>query len=85
MRSGRNYRKQTMFPQRFAPVLFGFILSGMMTFFVTCIATWRVIGFDVGFSGLWMGSWLASWVVAFPMVLVLAPFTRKIVAKLVRA
>jgi hypothetical protein len=33
---------------------------------------------------LWVGSWIASWIIAFPLVLVLGPLTRKTVAKLVR-
>jgi hypothetical protein len=73
-----------MFPQRATPILFALILSGLMSFFVTCIATWRVVGLSDGFFGLWMGSWVTSWIVAFPLVLILGPLTRKIVAKLVR-
>lgn len=73
-----------MFPPGAAAILFGLILSGMMTLFVTCIATWRAISFGEGFIELWVGSWLTGWLVAFPMVLILAPFTRRLVAKLVR-
>ncbi|MFT4701934.1 MAG: hypothetical protein ACI85V_003003 [bacterium] len=72
-----------MFPPSAAPILFGLILSGMMTSFVTCIATWRAISFGDGFVALWVGSWLTGWLVAFPMVLILAPLTRRLVAKLV--
>ena len=79
------HKGPVMFPQRAAPVLFGLILTSVMTFFVTFIATWRVLGFSDGFAGAWIGSWLTSWAVAFPIVLVFAPFTRKLVAKLVRA
>ena len=73
-----------MFPQRAKPYLFGLILSGMMSSFVTLIATWRAIGLSDGFLGIWMGSWVTSWAVAFPLVLILAPLTHKIVAKLIR-
>ena len=62
-----------MFPPSAAPILFGLILSGMMTLFVTCITKWRAISFGDGFVALWVGSWLAGWLVAFPMVLILAP------------
>jgi hypothetical protein len=73
-----------MIPARFAPILFGFLLSGMMSCLISAIATWRTAGFIEGFGGLWMSAWLSSWAVAFPIVLVVAPITRKLVARLVK-
>jgi hypothetical protein len=74
-----------MLPARFAPVLFGFILSGLMSAMVSGIATWRALGVDADFLSNWFGSWLTSWAVAFPAVLIVAPIARRIVARLVRA
>jgi hypothetical protein len=74
-----------MIPARFAPILFGFILSGLMSAMVSGIATWRALGLDSDFPAHWLGAWLASWAVAFPAVLIVAPITRRIVARLVRA
>ena len=74
-----------MIPARFAPVLFGFILSGLMSLMVSGIATFRAIGLGEAFVGAWMGAWGASWIVAFPAVLVVAPITRRLVAALVKA
>ena len=73
-----------MIPARFAPVLFGLLLSGMMSCIVSGIATLRVLGWDVGFFANWMSSWSFSWLVAFPVVLIVAPITRRFVATLVR-
>ena len=70
-----------MIPARFAPILFGFILSGLMSLIVSGIATFRAIGLAEGVFGLWISAWLASWLVAFPCVLVVAPFTRRLVAR----
>lgn len=70
---------------RFAPLLFGFLLSGMMSFFVSGIATLRAVGAIDGFFGLWISAWLPSWAVAFPAVLVMAPLVRRIVAAVTRA
>ncbi len=70
-------------PARFAPALFGFILSGLMSLVVSGIATFRVAGAGPDFALAWMGAWLAAWVVAFPVVLVVAPFARRVVAGLV--
>jgi len=74
-----------MFPARFAPVLFGLVLSGLMSLVVSGIATFRTAGPVDGFFGLWIAAWLPSWAVAFPVVLFVAPLTRRIVQKLVRA
>ncbi|WP_339948566.1 DUF2798 domain-containing protein [uncultured Albimonas sp.] len=73
-----------MIPARYASVLFGLILSGLMSLMVSGIATLRAAEtLDAGFPALWLGAWLTSWAVAFPAVLVVAPLTRRLVARLV--
>lgn len=72
-------------PVRFAPALFGFILSGLMSFAVSGIAILRNFGALDDFFALWMGAWLPSWLFAFPVVLVVAPLTRRLVGLLVKA
>ncbi len=74
-----------MISPRFAPVVFGFVLSALMSFIVSGIATLRAAGLQDAFLQLWLGAWLPSWLVAFPVVLVVAPLARKAVSKLVRA
>lgn len=71
-------------PARFAPVLFGFLLSGLMSLVVSGVATLRNAGLSEGFANLWAGAWLPSWAVAFPVVLVVAPVARRLVALAVR-
>ena len=73
-----------MMPARFAPVLFGLILSGLMSLIVSGIATVRATGLVPEFPELWLTAWLTSWLVAFPTVLVVAPLARRLVAKMVR-
>lgn len=70
---------------RYAPILFGFVLSGLMSFIVSGIATLRNAGFIDGFIGLWINAWLPSWLVAFPVVLVIAPIARRLVALAMKA
>lgn len=72
-----------MIPQRFAPVLFGFILSCLMSCIVSGIATFRLLDLDASFLAAWGTSWMFSWLIAFPTVLVVAPLTRRMVARLV--
>ncbi len=70
-------------PARYAPFLFGFILSGLMSGMVSAIATLRNAGWVDGLSGLWLNAWIMSWLIAFPVVLVVAPLTRRLVGTLV--
>lgn len=72
-------------PARFAPYLFGFILSGMMSGVVPAIATLRNTGLVDGVAGLWLNAWLLSWLIAFPVVLLVAPVTRRMVGLMVKA
>jgi hypothetical protein len=71
-----------MIPARYAPLLFGLILSGLMSCIVSGLSTFRAAGAEHGFFALWMGNWAVSWLIAFPTVLVVAPVTRRIVARL---
>jgi hypothetical protein len=72
-----------MIPAKYAQILFGFILSGLMSLIVSGIATARAVGLADLFS-FWPGAWISSWLVAFPAVLVVAPIARKLVAKVTR-
>lgn len=73
---------------RLIHVTFGLLLSGMMSFIVSGIATLRALGFTVAAADpaqsivTWLGAWAVSWAIAFPVVLVVAPIVRKIVARL---
>lgn len=71
-----------MIPAKFAPLLFSGILSGLMSCLISGLSTFRVSGWSTDFPGLWLGAWLTAWLIAFPVVLVLAPLTRQVVAKL---
>jgi len=74
-----------MISARFEPLIFGFVLSGLMSFVVSGIATVRVTGLVPGFPGLWLGAWLTAWVFAFPVVLFVAPVARRIVGRMMSA
>lgn len=71
-----------MIPARYAPILFGLLLSGMMSLLVSGLSTLRALGLVDGFVLIWLGNWAVSWATAFPIVLVIAPITRRIVARL---
>jgi hypothetical protein len=67
---------------KLAPLLFGLILSGLMSLLVSGVATLRALGPLPGFLGHWLGAWWPAWLIAFPAVLALAPLTRRIVQRL---
>ena len=73
-----------MIPRRYEHILFGLILSGLMSCIVSGIATVRAAGLIDGVFALWIQAWLTSWAVAFPVVLFIAPITRRIVQRLIR-
>lgn len=69
-------------PVHYAPVLFGLLLSGFMSLIVSGLSTVRTLGMVDGLLLAWTGNWLASWAMGFPIVLVVAPVVRRIVARL---
>jgi len=73
-----------MIPAKFAPILFGLMLSGLMSLIVSGVSTLGVLGLSEGFFAAWMGNWAFSWAVAFPTVLVVAPLVRRIVGQLTK-
>ncbi|HRD77105.1 MAG TPA: DUF2798 domain-containing protein [Hyphomicrobiaceae bacterium] len=64
-----------------APIIFGALLTCLMSLVVAGVATWKALGFSPDFFARWLAAWLPSWAVAFPTVLVVAPLVRRIVAR----
>jgi hypothetical protein len=81
----RKTRWRVRVPKRFAPFLFPLLLSGFMTFLITGISMTRVLGInslvnDPGnFLQIWMKAYLSSWLVAYPILLLVIPFVRRVV------
>ncbi len=68
-------------PARYATIVMPLILSLMMTFIVSLIATAKNIGFSHPELGArWMSAWALSWMIAFPVLLIVLPIVRRIVA-----
>ena len=74
-----------MVPAKFAPLLFSFFLSIIMSCVVSGVATLNAAGLSDGFAALWATAWYKSWIVAFPRILVVAPLTRRFVASITRS
>jgi hypothetical protein len=70
-------------PHRWAPTLFGLILSGIMTAVVSFVATLNAVGFNADLPYRWAIAWPISWAVAFPVILKAGPAVRRLVARAV--
>jgi Protein of unknown function (DUF2798) len=66
-------------PKHFAPILTGFLLSGLMTLIISAVATLRNVGLTEDFASKWLVAYLNGWVISFPTVLVVAPLVKKLV------
>jgi hypothetical protein len=62
------------------PFLTPLFLSLFMSGLVSMIATVQAIGISEEFIGTWSRAWVASWIVAFPALMVVVPFVRRLVA-----
>ena len=66
-------------PARFAPLLFGAILSAIMVAIVSAFVLASAQGIHAGFLSQWLKSCLTTWPVAFPTVTLVAPWVRRFV------
>jgi hypothetical protein len=69
-------------PARFAPILFGALLSLIMVSLVSAFVIAITQGLHSGFATQWLRSCLTTWPVAFPIVTVVAPWVRRVVGYL---
>ena len=69
-------------PARFAPVLFGALLSVIMVSIVSAFVLVTSRGLHAGFAALWMKSCVTTWPVAFLAVTLVAPWVRRVVGRL---
>ena len=72
-------------PQRALIFLLLFFLSLVMSLIVSFISTVKVLGFSWLLVSPWLTSWGISWAIAFPTVLFVLPFARKLSLLLVRS
>lgn len=69
-------------PARFAPLVFGALLSAIMVCVVSAFVLISTQGFHPDFAAQWLRSCAMTWPVAFPTVTLVAPLVRRAVAYL---
>ena len=68
-------------PARFSPIVFGALLSVIMVAIVSAFVLAQSQGIHAGFAAQWFQSCITTWPVAFVSVTLLAPWVRKVVAR----
>ena len=68
-------------PVRFAPIVFGALLSAIMVALVSAFVIALTQGLHPGFAAQWLKSCATTWPVAFPTVTLVAPWVRRIVGR----
>lgn len=69
-------------PSRFAPLVFGALLSSIMVALVSAFVIATTQGLHAGFAAAWLRSCAMTWPVAFPTVTLVAPWVRKVVGRI---
>jgi hypothetical protein len=67
-------------PPRFAPIVFGALLSAIMVAIVSAFVLAINQGIGPDFMRHWLRSCVTTWPVAFPVVTLIAPWVRRVVA-----
>ena len=66
---------------KYAPLLFSALLSSIMVAIVSAFVLITSQGWSAELPAMWLRSCLTTWPVAFPTVAIVAPFVRKVVAR----
>lgn len=69
-------------PARYSNLLFGGMLSIIMVTIISGTVTLINQGYDANFFTRWFRGFITAWPVAFPSVLVVAPFVRRVVSRI---
>jgi hypothetical protein len=69
-------------PARYAPILFGALLSAIMVALVSGFVIATTQGIHPEFAAQWLKSCATTWPVAFPTVTLVAPWVRRAVGRL---
>ena len=64
-------------PPKFQVYIMPLLLTMIMTAIVSGISTLRAVGLS-GNVHVWLGSWLWSWLIAYPTILVVMPFAKRL-------
>lgn len=58
------------------------LLSGFMSFIMSGIITFINLGVVDAFISIWLKAWIVAYAIAFPTILLIFPFARKLALKI---
>lgn len=71
-----------MISSKYLPLVQSFLLSGFMSFIMSGIITFINLGFIDGFTLIWLRAWIFAFAIAFPTILLVFPFAKKLAMKI---
>ncbi|MEM8652592.1 MAG: DUF2798 domain-containing protein [Pseudomonadota bacterium] len=74
-----------MIPAKYEIRVFQFLLTGLMTFFVSGAVTLINLGFSGFEFMIWMKAWAPTWPVAFVVIIFAAPIAQRLSKSIVRS
>jgi hypothetical protein len=71
-----------MVPSKYLNQVQAFLLSGFMSFIMSGIITFINLGAVHEFLSIWFHAWIVAYAIAFPTILLVFPFARKLAVKI---
>jgi hypothetical protein len=76
-------RRREETPARYHKYALPLGTSFFMTFLVTGVATWRVLGWDRTMFKMWFSSWMIAWAIAAPTMFFMMPVVRRALSHII--
>ena len=71
-----------MIPIKYLHQVQAFLLSGFMSFIMSGAITFINLGFVNNFAAIWFNAWVIAYAIAFPAILFVFPFARKLAVRI---
>ena len=71
-----------MIPVKYLQQVQSLLLSGFMSFIMSGAITVVNLGVIDGFMSIWLHAWIIAYAIAFPTILLVFPFARKLALKI---
>jgi len=73
-----------MINKKYEFYIFSLLVTMFMSFVISGVLVVINLGIINNFLFIWLSAWLKAWLVAFPSVLLIIPFVRKVMVKIIR-
>lgn len=71
-----------MVPTKYLPQVQSLLLSGFMSLIMSGVITLVNLGIVDEFLSIWFHAWIVAYAIAFPTILLVFPFARKLALKI---